>query len=149
MKKLAQTAMLLMALMVVFTGCDAAKQAADAAKDKAGDMAGDMAGLADMDLGGFDMAGMKEKFTGITDGFKDVSAENVDGLTSKISGLSDSMDTMGLDKLPEAAKGPIGGMISKFGETVTSAMGGISDEGILGKLKPVVDGLMEKINAFK
>ena len=59
------------------------------------------------------------------------------------------MDTMGLDKLPEAAKGPIGGMISKFGETVTSAMGGISDEGILGKLKPVVDGLMEKINAFK
>ncbi|MFK7768719.1 MAG: hypothetical protein AB8B55_15975 [Mariniblastus sp.] len=146
MKKLTQISVMLVALMVAFTGCDAAKDAVTDAKDKAAGMA-DMANLEG--LGDFDLKGVQEKFAGITDGFKDVTADNVDGLTSKISDLSGSMDSMGLDKLTGPAKTAVGGVISKFGEAVKTAMGGISDEGILGKLKPVVDGLMEKINAFK
>ncbi len=141
MKKLTQISLLLLAMMVAFTGCDAAKKAASDAGDKAADMA-------NVDMGDFDLNGLKDKFTGITDGFKDVTADNVDGLTSKISDLSGSMDGMGIDKLPTAAKGVVGGVISKFGDTIKAAMEGISDEGILGKLKPVVDALMEKISAL-
>ena len=141
MTKLSQISLLLLALVVVFAGCDAAKEAANAAKDKAADMA-------DIDFGDFDMAGMKEKFTGITDGFSDVTAENVDGLTSKISDLSGSMDSMGIENLPGPAKTAACGVVGKFGETIKTAMDGISDEGILGKLKPVVEPLMEKITAM-
>ena len=142
MKKLTQTSLFLLALMVAFTGCDAAKEAANDAKDKATDMA-------NIDFGDFDMKGLNGKITGITDGFKDVTADNVDGLTSKISDLSGSMDSMGLDKLTGPAKTAAGGVISKFGDAIKSAMDGISDEGILGKLKPVVEALMKKISAFK
>lgn len=149
MKKLTQISLFLATLMVVLTGCDAAKEAADMAKDKAAGMADDMAGLANIDFGDFDIKGVQEKFAGITDGFKDVTAENVDGLTSKITDLSGAMDSMGIDSLPAPAKTALGGLASKFGEAVTTAMGSISDEGILGKLKPVVEGLMEKINALK
>jgi len=142
MKKLTQLSLFSLALMIAFTGCDAAKDAANDAKNKATDMA-------NIDFGDFDMKGVQEKFTGITDGFKDVTAENVDGLSSKISDLSGSMDTMGLDKLTGPAKTAVGGVIAKFADSIKTAMSGISDEGILGKLKPVVDALMEKINAFK
>jgi len=142
MKKMSQISLLLVALMIAFTGCDAAKKAADDAKDKASDMA-------NIDFGDFDMKGLQSKFSGITDGFKDVTADNVDGLTSKISDLSGSMDSMGIDKLTGPAKKFAGGAMSKFGDAIKTAMAGISDEGILGKLKPVVEGLMNKINAFK
>lgn len=145
MKKLTQISLLLVAAMVAFTGCDAAQEAVNNAKDKAGEMAGDMAGV---DFGDFDMAAAQEKFTGITEGFKDVTAENVDGLTSKISDLSGSMDSMGLDKLTGPAKTAVSGALTQFSTAIKTAMEGISDEGILGKLKPVVEGLMEKINAF-
>ena len=141
MKKLTQISLMLLAMVVAITGCDAAKEAANEAKNKAADMA-------NIDFGDFDMSGVQEKFTGITDGFKDVTAENVDGLTSKISDLSGSMDGMGIDKLTGPAKTAVGGVISKFAETIKSAMGGITDEGILSKLKPAVDALMEKISAF-
>ena len=135
--------------MVVSVGCDAAKDAAQGAADKAKDKMGDMANMADIDFGDFDMKGVQEKFTGITDGLKDVTADNVDGLTSKISDLSGSMDSMGIENLPAPAKTFVGGAIAKFGDAVKAAMGNISDEGILGKLKPVVDTLMEKISAFQ
>lgn len=146
MKTLTQISFLLLALMVVSVGCDAAKEAAQGAADKAKDQVADMANI---DFGDFDMKGVQEKFTGITDGFKDVTAENVDGLTSKISDLSGSMDSMGIDKLTGPAKTFVGGAIAKFGDAIKTAMESISDEGILGKLKPVVKALMEKINAFK
>lgn len=145
MKNLSQISLLLLALAVVFTGCDAAKEAADAAND-AKDKVGEMA---NMDFGDFDMKGLQEKFTGITDGLKDVSAENVDGLSSKISDLSGSMDSLGIDSLTGPVKTAVMGAVSKFGDTVKAAMDGISDEGILGKLKPAVEALMEKINAMK
>ena len=143
MKKLSQfTCLLLLTLMVVFTGCDAAQEAADKAKDSVAD-------VANIDFGDFDMKGLQEKFTGITDGFKDVSADSVDGLTSKISDLSGSIEGMGIDKLTGPAKTAVTGAISKFADAINSAMEGISDDSILSKLKPVVDALMEKINAFK
>lgn len=140
MTKMTQISLFLAALMLAFVGCDAAQEAANDAKDKAVDMAG---------MGDFDLEGAKEKFTAITDGFKNVTADNVDGLSSKISELSSSMDSMGLDSLTGPAKTAVSGVISKFAEGIKTAMEGISDEGILGKLKPVIEGLMEKINAFK
>ena len=146
MKKLSQTVMLLLALMVAITGCDAAKEAAQDAADQA---KGKVADMANIDFGNFDMKGMQEKFTGITDGFKNVTAENVDGLTSKISELSGSFEGMGIDKLTGPAKTAVSGVISKFAEAIKSAMGGIADEGILSKIKPVVETLMEKIKPFQ
>ena len=144
MKKLTQISVLLLGLMVVFTGCDAAREVANKAKDSAGEMAD----MANMDFGSFDMAGLKEKITGVTSGFSDVTAENVDGLTSKISDLGGSVEEMGQAELGGPAKTMAAGVITKLKEAVTSAMEGISDEGILGKLKPAVDGLMEKLDAF-
>lgn len=146
MKKLTQISLLLLVMVVAFSGCEAAKEAANDAKDKATEKVGD---LTNIDFGDFDMKGMQEKFTGITDGFKDVTADNVDGLTSKITDLSGSIEGMGIDKLPAPAKTAVSGVISKFAGTIKSAMEGISDDGILSKLKPVVEALMEKINAFK
>lgn len=137
-----QFCLLLLALMVAFTGCDAAKQAASDAKDKAVD-------ISNVDFGDFDMKGMQEKLTGITEGFKDVTADNVDDLTSKITDLSGSMDSMGVDKLTGPAKTAFTGVLSKFTAAIEAAMANISDEGILGKLKPVVEALMEKVNALK
>ena len=142
MKKLSQITMLLLGLMVAFAGCDAAKKAAEEAKDKAADMA-------NVDFGDFDVEGLKSKFSAITDGFKDVTGDNVDGLTSKITDLSGSLEGMGIDKLPGPAKTAVVGLITKFGDSIKTAMEGISDEGILGKLKPVVATLMEKLKAFQ
>ena len=155
MKNLAQNSTLLMALAIVIAviGCDTATDVANSAKDAAGDAAEKakdaVTDMANIDFGDFDMSGMKEKLTGITDGFKDVTADNVDGLTSKISEFTGSLDGMGIDKLTGAAKTAVTGALTKFTEGITAAMEGISDEGILGKLKPIIDALMEKINAFK
>lgn len=148
MKKLTQISFLMLGLMVAMTGCDAAKDAASQAGDAVGAAAGGAMDLSGVDFGGFDMAGLQEKFTGVTDGFKDVSAENVDGLTEKISGLGESVDAMGAAELGAPAKTAAGTVIAAFKTAVTKAMDGISDEGILGKLKPAVDGLMEKLDAF-
>ena len=139
MKKMTQIGMLMLGLMVAFAGCDAAKKVA-------GDKMADMAGI---EFGDFDMKGLMGKFTGITDGFKDVNADNVDGLTSKITDLSGSIDGLGIDKLAGPAKEFAGKQMTTFGGAVEKAMGGVSDEGLLGKLKPAVDGLMGKLNAFK
>ena len=144
MKKFTQISAMLLGLMVLFTGCDVAKDVANKAKDSAGEMA-DMANL---DFGSFDMAGLKEKITGVTEGFSDVTAENVDGLTSKISELGGSVEEMGQAELGGPAKTMAAGVITKFKDVVSSAMEEISDESVLGKLKPAVDGLMEKLNAF-
>ncbi len=137
--------LLLLSLMVVFAGCDAAKDAAMQAKEKAAGMAD----MANIDFGSFDISGLKEKITSVTDGFKDVTAENVDGLTSKISDLSGSVGDMGIGELAGPAKTAVSGMISQFSSAVTTALEGISDEGILGKLKPAVEGLMEKLKSLQ
>ena len=142
MKTQNKLCLLMLGLMVAITGCDAAKEKANQAKEKAKDMAG-------VDFGDFDIKGMKDKFAGITDGFKDVSADNVDGLKTKLTDLTGSIDTMGIGDLKGTAKTAAGGVMSKFGEAIKGAMGGITDEGILSKLKPAVGPLMEKLNAFK
>ncbi len=148
MKKLTQISVMLLASMVIFTGCDAAKDVANKAADSAGDMASGVADMANIDFGGFDVAGLKEKITGVTEGFSDVTAENVDGLTSKISDLGGSVEKMGEADLGARAKTAVSGILSKLKDAINSAMEGISDEGVLGKLKPAVEALMEKVNAF-
>lgn len=148
-KKLTQISLLLMGLIVSFAGCDAAKDTADKAKDAGAGMVDSAKDMANIDFGDFDMKGLQDKFAGITTGFKDVSADNVGGLTSKLSDLSGSLDGMGIGDLTGPAKTAVTGVISKFVDAIKSAMEGISDEGILSKLKPAVDALMEKLNAFK
>ena len=145
MKLLTRTSLLLLGLVVAFAGCDAAKETADKAKE-AGAGAAD---LAKVDFGDFDMTGLTEKFSGITAGFKDVSADNVEGLTSKLSDLTGSIEGMGIGNLTGGAKTAVDGAISTFVDAVKKAMSGITDDGILSKLKPAVDALMEKLNAFK
>lgn len=142
MKQLSQFSLLILGLAVIFTGCDQAQQAAQDVAEQAKDK------VADIDFGDFDMTGLQEKFTGITDGFKNVAADNVEGLTSKITDLTGSLEGLGIDKLPGPAKTAVTAAISKFSDTIKSAMEGISDEGILSKLKPVVEALMEKVKAF-
>lgn len=146
MKKLTQLSVLLLGLMVVFAGCDSAKKAAEDAKNNAEKKVKEMA---DIDFGNFDMKALQEKFSSITDGFKDVTTDNVDGLASKVTDLSGYMEGLGIDKLPDAAKTAVVTAIGKFADSIKSAMEGISDEGILGKLKPVVATLMEKLDSFK
>jgi hypothetical protein len=130
--------------MVVMAGCDKADKAVEKAKETGKEIAAN----AKVDFGDFDMKGLQEKFTSITAGFKDVSADNVDGLTSKISELTGSLDKMGIGNLKGVAKTAVDTAIKKFGESVKTAMEGISDESMLSKLKPVVDSLMEKLKAF-
>lgn len=146
MKKITQQLTLaLLGLIVALAGCDAAK---NAASDAANNAAGQLGDMANIDFGDFDATGLKDKFAGITDGFKDVTAENVDGLTSKISDLSGSIDGMGIADLPAPAKTAVGGMITPFIGAIKTAMEGISDEGILGKLKPVVEPMLEKLTGL-
>lgn len=153
MKSFSFCGMLLLGLMVAMSGCDAAKKKAEDAKkaadDKVAEAKDKVGDLANIDFGDFDIKGMQEKFAGITDGFKDVSADNVDGLTSKISDLTGALDGMGIGNLEGISKTAVAGIITKFVDAIKGAMGGISDEGIMAKLKPVVDPLMEKLNSFK
>ena len=149
MKQLTKTSLLLLGLIVAFAGCDAAKESVEQAKDTGAGMVEGAKDMANIDFGDFDMKGLQGKLTGITDGFNDVTTENVDGLTAKISDLGGSIDGMGIGNLTGVAKTAVGTVISKFGDAIKSAMDGISDEGILGKLKPVVESLMEKLDAFK
>jgi hypothetical protein len=135
----------------------AASGVVDGVKGAADGIGGAMSGMSipgleipeGADFGDLGMGGLKDlsgKFTGITDGFKNVTADNASGLADKIKGLTGSIDGMGLANLPESGKGVVGGMIGKFIKTINDAMGGISDDGILGILKPVVKGLMDKLN---
>ena len=149
MRKLTLSSLFLIGLMVAFNGCDAAKDTVDQAKNAGTDMVESAKDMANIDFGDFDMKGMQEKLSGITDGFKDVTAENVDGLTSKISDFGGSIGDMGIGDLTGPAKSAVDTVISKFIDAIKSAMDGITDDGILAKLKPVVDSLMEKLNQFE
>lgn len=128
---------------------EGAKEMGDKVAEGAKDMVESAKDMANIDFGDFDMSGLKDKFTSITDGFKDVSADSTEGLVSKIKDLTGSLDGLGIGNLTGAAKTAVGTAISAFVETVTKALEGISDEGILSKLKPVVESLVEKLNAFK
>ena len=105
--------------------------------------------LANIDFGDFDMKGMEEKLSGITDGFKEVTTENVDALASKISELGSSIEDSGIGKLTGSAKTAVETVFSKFIDTIKGAMDSISDEGILSKLKPAIDSLKAKLDQFK
>ena len=51
--------------------------------------------------------------------------------------------------LGPAPKGIVGSMISKFLESITGSMDSITDAGILGILKPVVQALKDKLSPFQ
>ena len=147
MRNLTQISLLLMAMMVALTGCDAAKDAASGMADKAGGL-GDMADMANMDFGSFDMAGMKEKIAGVTEGFSNVNEENADELAEKVTELDGAVGAVDTESLPAPAKTAISGVMTKLADTIQTSMDGISDEGIMGKLKPVVEPLLEKLKTF-
>ena len=167
MKKFTLTCMFFSGLSIALIGCDAAQETVEQAKDTAGqaqdagglmlekgkkagaDMVESAKDLANIDFGDFDMKGLTEQLAGITDGFKDITAENIDGLTSKISDFSGSVEGMGIGDLTGPAKTAVDAAIAKFIDAVKGAMEGISDESLLSKLKPVVDQLMEKLGQFK
>ena len=130
---------LLLACFVIATGCDSAESVKKAGKEVV-DGAKEAAN--------FDLKGLTEKFTAITGGFKDLSADNVGGLTSKITELTGSLDGMGIDKLSGVTKTGAMEAIKGFIGKVKEAMGGIKDEGILSKLKPAIEPLMEKLKGF-
>ena len=136
--------LLLVVGLFAMAGCEGAKEKLEDAK-KAGADAAEKA----KDMANFDLKGLTDKFSAITGGFKDLSGDNVDGLTSKITDLTGSIDGMGIDKLSGVAKTGAMEAIKGFIETVKKAMEGVTDEGILSKLKPVIGPLMEKLNAFK
>ena len=130
MKKLTQLTLVLLVMVVAFAGCEAAQEAATNAT-------------------GFDMAGMQKKFTEIKDGFADVTEENADGLATKIEGFEDSVEEIKVDKLPEAAKTQASGMMTKVADFLKGQMEKLSDKpGIMEKLKPAIEPLMEKLKAF-
>ena len=96
---------------------------------------------------GFDINEVKDKFTGITTGLKDVTMDNAGDLKTKIEGLSGSVDTMGFGDLTGPAKTATGGMIGGFIKTLQGAMGGM-EGGILDMLKPAIESLIEKLKPF-
>jgi len=96
---------------------------------------------------GFDISGVKDQFTGITDGLKGVTMENAGDLKTKIEGLSGAVGNMGLGDLTGPAKTATGGMIGGFIETLKGAMGGM-EGGILDMLKPAIEALIQKLNPF-
>lgn len=93
---------------------------------------------------GFDVSGVTDQFKGITDGISNVSADNVGDLKSKIEGLTENVDSMGLGDLTGGAKTAMGGMIGSFVKTIQGALGGM-EGGILDTLKPVVEALIAKL----
>ena len=144
---------LVLGLAISFIGCDQAKDAVDAAKDASADAVdaakdmGDKA-LEGVDFGDFDMAGLKDKFSGITEGFDGLTADNAGGLVDKITGLTGSIGDMGFGSLGDTAKAAVGKLIGPFIESINGLVGKISDEGIMGKVKPAVEALVTKLKTM-
>lgn len=143
---------------------DAAGDAAGAVGDAASGAAGAVGGAMDkmaggfkmpempegLDLGGFDMDGLKGQMGGITDGFKNVTdAAGAKDLAGKLTDFTGNLDNMGIGNLPEAGKGFVGKIFGGFTGAIEKAMGGFAgNDSIMGILKPVVDALMDKVKGF-
>lgn len=99
---------------------------------------------------GFDLAAMQEQFSGVTSAFENgVTMDNAGALAMKIKELTGSIGNMGIGHLDGAAKDSALGAIGSFKDAITSAMGAITNDGILGKLKPAIEKLMEVLGAFQ
>lgn len=99
---------------------------------------------------GFDLSMMQEKFSGVTSAFENgVTMDSAGSLAEKITELTGSIGNMGIGNLEGAAKDGAMGAIGNFKDTITNAMGSITDNGILGVLKPAVEKLMEVLGAFQ
>ena len=148
MKKLTQNSLLLMAMMVAFAGCDAAKEAGSNMANKAGEMAGKAGDMANMDFGDFNMESMKEKLTEVTTGLSNVTEENADEVAAKVNELNEDVGEVDTASLPAPAKTMVSGMMTKFADKIQTAMDGIDDANILSKLKPAVEPLLEKLKSM-
>lgn len=95
---------------------------------------------------GLDLAKLKEQFSGITSGFADLTAENASNLTKKLSDLSKSFESMGLDKLDASKLAMLKPVVAGFKKSLEEKVAAISDEGIMGKIKPAVTSLMDKLS---
>ena len=143
---------------------DGAKKGAaglvDGAKKGAAGLTGSLPEIPGMDLSGiegFDMDSLGDTGPALTKGFGDITSgftglatsgtKGAEDLAGKITGFSNSIDGMGLDKLEGVAKTSASGLIGKFIETVKGLMSGQSD-GIKGILEPAVKMLMDKLNPF-
>ena len=136
---------------------DAASGAAGALGDAASGAAGALTGgfkmpemPAGLDLGGFDMDGLKGQMSGITDGFKNVTdASGAQELAGKLTDFTGNLDNMGIGNLPEASKGFVGQIFGGFTGMIEKAMGGFAgNDSVLGILQPVVQTLMDKVKGF-
>ena len=137
MKKFTQlTTLVLLAMFVAFAGCDAANNAAGSVKE-----------MADMDIGGMKMSDLKEKITGITKGFTNVSEENADELKSKITDFGSTVEGIKVDELAAPAKTAAKGMMSGFASTLEGLMAKVPAP-IKEKLEPAVAPLMETLKGF-
>ena len=86
--------------------------------------------------------------SGLTTGLSEVTDEaGAQSFATKLTGFTDSFDSMGLDQLDGAAKTTATGIIGKFVETVKGMLAGKS-EGVQGILQPVVDTLTQKLSGF-
>ncbi len=99
-------------------------------------------------LGGFDLSGLQTSFDEITDGFENLTADSATGLAGKITGLTAKMDSLGLDKLGDGPKKLVSDAVGGFSGKLTELMGKVTDEGILGILRPVIDALIAKVKSF-
>ena len=93
----------------------------------------------------FELSALSDQLGDITTAFEGVNADNAGALAEKISNLTKSFGEMGIDKLDGAAKESATTAIGKFKDAVTNSMQAITDEGILGTLKPVIEKLLETI----
>lgn len=98
--------------------------------------------------GGFDLAGLSSSFSDITDGFEGLNMENAAAFGEKIRGLTEKLDSFGLDKVPELAKKQVGSAVSGFTSNLEEALGNIKDEGILGIIRPLIEALLQKLKSF-
>ena len=141
MKNLSLLCLFAVTLMFSFAGCGAGTETVGGAIENLTD-------LSKFEFGGIKGDELQDKFAGVVGGLKDVNADNVDDVTEKITELDTTLEGVDTESLPAPAKTALGGFVKTFSEKLEKAMGGISDEGILGKLKPAVEPLMAKLKGM-
>ena len=98
----------------------------------------------------FELNSLQDKFSGITSAFENgVTMDSAGPLAEKITALTGSIGNMGIGNLEGAAKDSAFGAIGNFRDTISTSMESVTDEGILGILRPVIEKLMQALNPFQ
>lgn len=139
---------------------DAVNKAADGAKNMVADaqnaVTEGMSSVPKLDFSGLDLSALGEtgtklqsEFTGITEGFRNLTDEaSANTLKDKMSGLTGSLENMGLGDLSGVAKTTASTMIEKFIETVQSLLDKVENPTLKGILQPAADSLLAKLREF-